>query len=302
MMERQTVCLTPSISDSKIMVFEHEIPEGSKLYFGSCAAIKRRIESVASTLLTQAGFEEIVTPLFSYHQHMSICDQRELIRVNDSENHPISLRADSTIDVVRILNKRLGGNTEHKKWFYVQPVYRYPAEEQYQIGVEILGEPKLSVALKEATSILSALEMTPLLQVSNINIPRLLSEMLDLELDDFRHVNIEKFLGLGIDWLSKLVYLEKADEIDSVIEIVPPSIGAELHKMKEMCEGVHYHNTVIAPLYYAKMLYYDELFFRFIDKNETYAMGGRYKSDDIVSVGFAIYTDILIEKLQDRNV
>ena len=141
------------------MVFEHEIPEGSKLYFGQSAAMKRRIEKVASDLLTKAKFEEIITPLFSYHQHMSVCDQRELIRVNDSENHPISLRADSTIDVVRILNKRLDGNTKHKKWFYIQPVYRYPADEQYQIGVEILGEPNLAVALKQATNIFKELNI-----------------------------------------------------------------------------------------------------------------------------------------------
>lgn len=279
------------------MVFEHEIPEGSKLYFGESAKAKRRIENIASTLLSEAGFEEILTPLFSYHQHQSICDQRELIRINDSENHPISLRADSTIDVVRIIDKRLGGNTEHKKWFYIQPVYRYPADEQYQIGVEIIGERNLSVALKEATRILGALEISPLLQISNINIPRILSEMLDLELDDFRHVNIEKFLGLGIDWLTKLVYLQHAREIDAVVDLVPEAIRAELVKIKELCEGLEYPNIVIAPLYYAKMLYYDELFFRVIEKNETYAMGGRYKNEETVSVGFAFYTDVLVDKL-----
>ena len=46
------------------------------------------------------------------------------------------------------------------------------------------------------------------------------------------------------------------------------------------------------------MLYYDELFFRMIDGNEVYARGGRYKSDEISSVGFAIYTDTLVETLQ----
>ncbi len=66
----------------------------------------------------------------------------------------------------------------------------------------------------QATAILKALEIEPLLQISNINIPRILSEMLDLDLDDFRHVNIEKFLSLenrladtvGLSWrsLSKL--------------------------------------------------------------------------------------------------
>lgn len=279
------------------MVFEHEIPEGSKLYFAGTAKTKRRIETRASELLSEAGFEEIITPLFSYHQHQSICDQRELVRINDSENHPMSLRADSTIDVVRIINKRLGGNTEHKKWFYIQPVYRYPAHEQYQVGVEIIDEANLSVALKQATRILKKLEIAPLLQISNINIPRLLSETLGLDLDDFRHVNIEKFLSLKIDWLTRLVYMQDPGEIDAVVAMVPEAIQNELMKIKELCRDLEYANVVIAPLYYAKMLYYDELFFRVIEGNEVYAMGGRYKSDETVSVGFAIYTDALVDKL-----
>jgi len=283
------------------MVFEHEIPEGSKLYFGESAKTKRRIETKASELLSEAGFEEIITPLFSYHQHQSVCDQRELVRVNDSENHPISLRADSTIDVVRIINKRLGGNTEHKKWFYIQPVYRYPSQEDYQVGVEIIDEPNLSVALKQAVRILKELEIAPLLQISNINIPRILSEMLDLELDDFRHVNIEKFLSLKIDWLTRLVYMQHPDEIESVVEMVPDAIKPELIKMGELCQGLDYPNAVVAPLYYAKMLYYDELFFRVIEKNEVYAMGGRYKSEETISVGFAVYTDALVEALQQTK-
>ncbi|MCK9374046.1 MAG: ATP phosphoribosyltransferase regulatory subunit [Sulfuricurvum sp.] len=279
------------------MVFEHEIPEGSKLYFAETAKMKRLIETKASTLLSDAGFEEILTPLFSYHQHQSVSDEWELIRLGDSKNHSMSLRADSTIDVVRIVNKRLGGNTEHKKWFYIQPVYRYPAIEQYQVGVEIIDETNLSVALTQATRILNSLEMSPLLQISNINIPRILSEMLGLEMDDFRHVNIEKLFSLDIEWLRRLVYIQHPNEIDTVLEIVPEQLKGELIKIKELCAGLEYPNVVIAPLYYAKMLYYDELFFRVIEENEVYAMGGRYKSDETVSVGFAIYTDALIEAL-----
>ena len=298
-MGRQVVYLTPSISGSN-MIFEHEIPEGSKLYFASTAATKRFIENRASELLSKAGFEEIITPLFSYHQHQSICDERELIRLGDSDNHSMSLRADSTIDVVRILGKRLGGNTEHKKWFYIQPVYRYPSIEQYQIGAEILGESNLAVALKQATTIFKTLELQPLLQISNINIPRLLSELLDLELDDFRHVNIEKFLSLKIQWLTQLVYLEKFEDIAPLLEIAPEAICVELLKIQALCAGLEYPNVVIAPLYYAKMLYYDELFFRVIEANEVYAMGGRYRDEETVSVGFAIYTDTLIDKIKLR--
>jgi len=282
-----------------MMIFEHEIPEGSKLYFAATAATKRFIENKAAALLSEAGFEEIITPLFSYHQHQSICDERELIRLSDSENHSMSLRADSTIDVVRILGKRLGGNTEHKKWFYIQPVYRYPSIEQYQIGVEILGEANLAVALKQATTIFKSLKIQPLLQISNINIPRILSETLGLELDDFRHVNIERFLSFKIDWLRELVYLERFEQIDALLAKAPEEICVELRKIQALCSGLEYPNVVIAPLYYAKMLYYDELFFRVIEENEVFAMGGRYKDEETVSVGFAIYTDALIDKINN---
>lgn len=279
------------------MIFEHEIPEGSRLYFAGTAKTKRLIESKASELLCTAGFEEIVTPLFSYHQHQSVCEERELIRIGDVENHAMSLRADSTIDVVRILKKRLGTNTSHKKWFYIQPVYRFPSTEQYQVGAEIIDECNLAVVLNEATAIMDALGIEPLLQISNINIPRILSEMLNLDLDDFRHVNIEKFLALKIEWLTQLVYLEKVDQIEPLLNVVPDAIRDELLKIKKLCTGLQYPNFVIAPLYYAKMLYYDELFFRVIEKNEVYAMGGRYKDEETVSVGFAIYTDALVEAL-----
>lgn len=280
------------------MILEHEIPNGSKLYFGNSAKVKRKIESIASAILDANGFEEIVTPVFSYHQHLSIADKKRLIKVNDQKNNPISLRADSTIDVVRIIEKRLGRNTQHRKWFYIQPVFTYPTLEQNQIGAEYMGEKKLSSVMKIATEILQKLEVEPLVQISNIRIPKLLVEMFDeLSLDDFRHTNIDKFLNLGIDWLKKLVYLQYTHQIDELLEEVPESIKIELIKMKELALEATSKNTVIAPMYYAQMLYYDEVFFRMIDKNEVYARGGRYTSSDINSVGFAIYTDALCEKI-----
>jgi histidyl-tRNA synthetase len=278
-----------------MMIFEHEIPEGSKLYFGEAAKRKREIEKIASDVLYEEGFEEIVTPLFSYHQHQSVSDEKELIRINDTKNHNMSLRADSTIDVVRIIDKRLGRNTTHKKWFYIQPVYRYPSCEQYQVGAEFIGQSDLGAVLNQAMEIFRRLDANPLLQLSNINIPKKLSKILDIPLEDFRHINIEKFLALDIDWLTKLVYLQDPVQIDDVMGSVPDAIKEELAKMKELCATLDYKNLVVAPLYYAKMLYYDELFFRVIEGNEIYARGGRYVNEDVTSVGFAIYTDTLVE-------
>jgi len=280
------------------MILEHEIPNGSKLYFGASAKVKRSIENIASEILDTNGFEEIVTPIFSYHQHQSIADEKELIKVNDEKNNALSLRADSTIDVVRIIEKRLGTNTSQKKWFYIQPVVTYPTTEQYQVGVEFMGEKKLSSVLSLATEIFDKLNVKPLVQISNIKIPEILVAMFDeLSIDDFRHINIEKFLNLKVDWVEKLVYLQYVEQIDEVIAIAPEAIKTELKKMKELCSESSCDNSVLAPMYYAKMLYYDELFFRIIDKNEVYARGGRYKNADLTSVGFAIYTDALCETL-----
>jgi len=280
------------------MILEHEIPNGTKLYFGESAKKKREIEQVASDVLYKNGFEEIVTPFFSYHQHESIADTKELIRVNDETNHNISLRADSTIDVVRIIEKRLGRNTEHKKWFYIQPVFRYPTEEQYQVGVEYIGEKKLSKVLNLSVEILDKLELKPLTQISNMKIPKILAKMFkELTLEDFRQVNIEKFLNLNVDWLEKLVYLQYAEQIDELLQIAPKEIQEELIKMKELSEELACGNSVLAPLYYAEMLYYDELFFRTISGNEVLVSGGRYKNDKLTSIGFAIYVDVLCETL-----
>jgi len=280
------------------MILEHEIPQGSRLYFGKVAKIKRNIETVASEILDKEGFDEIVTPIFSYHQHLSIADEKELIRVNDAKNHSLSLRADSTIDVVRIIQKRLGRNTEHKKWFYIQPTFTYPTTEQYQVGAEFMGEKKLSCVANIAMDIFKKLSLEPLVQISNIKIPELLVDMFDeLSLDDFRHINIEKFLNLKVEWLDKLVYLQYEEQIDELVDMVPEVLKTELLKIKELCQEISYDNVVLAPMYYTKMLYYDELFFRVIQKNEVFARGGRYKDGELSSVGFAIYTDILCENL-----
>ena len=280
---------------------EHEIPEGSKLYFGASARLKRSIETIASELLSSDGYEEIVTPLFSYHQHHSISDEKELIRVNDRSNHNISLRADSTIDVVRIINKRLGKNTTHKKWYYIQPVYRYRTTETYQVGAEYIGESDVSKVLNATVKIFERLDISPIIQISNINIPLTLCKLLGLDLEDFRHINVQKFLSLGIEWVNRLVYLHSVEQIAEILDIVPEEIKGELQKIKELCSKVEYDNIVVAPMYYAKMLYYDELFFRVIEGNDVLARGGRYRSDDTCSVGFALYSDELVEVVSKKE-
>jgi hypothetical protein len=47
------------------------------------------------------------------------------------------------------------------------------------------------------------------------------------------------------------------------------------------------------------MKYYDDVYYRVIDKNLTLCNGGSYKSEGMNSLGFALYTDNLLKVLED---
>lgn len=281
------------------MIYEHEIPTGSKLYFGDSAKLKREIERVASEFFYNAAFEEIVTPFFSYHQHQSI-DEKELLRFSDEQNHIVSLRADSTMDAVRLITKRVGKSTSHSKWFYIQPVFKYPSHEVNQIGAELIGEDNLALSIAMSVDIFEKFKLKPLLHVSNINIPKMLSELLHVDLKIFEKGELQKLFALEIPWLTKLACLQTLAQIDAILEEVPSVIKTELLKMKALSQTISYDNIVFSPLYYVKMRYYNELFFRFIDKNFTLGVGGSYDCDGIESSGFGLYTDEIIEILIKR--
>lgn len=282
------------------MIFEHEIPSGSKLYFGDSAKVKRDIEFRASNLLFDKGFEEIVTPIFSYHQHDSFENQNPLIRLNDSNNHTITLRADSTPDVVRIATKRLGRSMESKKWFYIQPVYLYPTKEQYQIGGEII-EGNFGDSLEITLELLKTLDIHPILQIANIRIPKLLSQKYGISLDILKSMQIETILKSEYKWIHNLVIMSNKNDLND-LSIYPDDIKEELAKIKKEAEKINYSNLIISPLFYAKMRYYDSLTFKMFIGNELLAMGGEYIIEDLKAAGFAIYLDECITlKLRNKE-
>jgi len=281
------------------MIFEHEIPSGSKLYFGESAKVKRDIEYVASEMLENLGFEEIVTPLFSYHQHESFNDKKPLVRLNDEENNEVTLRADSTADVVRIVTKRLGRSTESKKWFYNQPTVTFPTTEQYQVGAEII-DGSFEDVVRTATLLLSEIGAEPVMQVANIRIPHLLSEKYGVSLEVLKSMHVEQIMSADLDWIEALVRLNSVEDLND-ISMFPSDIQKELAKIKEATEKVDYDNMVISPLFYAKMRYYDSLTFRMFEDNALLAMGGIYNVDGVEAAGFALYTDECVTNKMGRE-
>ena len=281
------------------MIFEHEIPSGSRLYFAKTAKIKREIENIASETLYGLGFEEIVTPLFSYHQHESFDEQKPLVRLNDEENHEVTLRADSTADVVRIVTKRLGRSTESKKWFYIQPTVTFPTKEQYQIGAEVIDGSFQNI-VETTTTLLAQIGAEPVMQIANIRIPHLLNEKYGISLEVLKSMNIEKIMEADLPWIEQLVRINSVNDL-SDLSVFPDDIKMELEKIKEATDKVAYSNMVISPLFYAKMRYYDSLTFRMFDGNSLLAMGGIYTIDGVEAAGFALYTDECISNKMNRG-
>jgi len=281
------------------MIFEHEIPSGSKLYFGESAKVKRDIEYVASEMLDNLGFEEIITPLFSYHQHEAFEDRKPLVRLNDAENHEVTLRADSTADVVRIVTKRLGRSTESKKWFYNQPTVTFPTTEQYQIGAEII-DGSFEDVVRTATLLLKEIGAEPVMQVANIRIPHLLNAKYGVSLDVLKSMHVEQIMKADLPWIEALVRLNTVEDLND-LSVFPADIQEELAKIKEATEKVDYANMVISPLFYAKMRYYDSLTFRMFEDNALLAMGGIYTIDGVEAAGFALYTDECVTNKMSRE-
>ncbi len=281
------------------MIYAHEIPNGSRLYFGQGAKIKRKVENESAQILSQEGYYEIVTPLFSYHQHESFDSKKSLVRLNDSENHEVSLRADSTVDVVRIVTKRLGRSNDVKRWFYIQPIFEFPTKEYYQIGAELI-EGSTSEACHMSHKLLEAQGIRPILQIANIAIPRLLSENYDIDIEQIKNVNVEELFDSGYEWMKKLIRINKVNDLND-LSVYPKDIAKELEKILTLANTIDYDNIILSPLYYAKMRYYDSLLFRFFEDNSVYATGGEYRVENVSAAGFAIYTDKCIDKLMNKD-
>jgi len=281
------------------MIFEHEIPSGSRLYFGSSAKIKRTIESVAAVLLGDEGYAEIVTPLFSHQQHESFADRRPLIRLNDQYNHDVSLRADSTADVVRIVTKRLGRATASRKWFYIQPVFTFPTYEQYQVGAEVIDGGFVEV-VDTASRLMGEIGLEPMLQVANIAIPRLLSAKYGIKLEYIERMNLEQILMSDYEWIVDLVHIHTLADLADLSKY-PDDLAHELSKIAEVVNEMGRDDVVISPLYYAKLRYYDALVFRMFSDNMLLAIGGTYTVDAINASGFAIYTDACVAQIIQKD-
>ena len=271
------------------MINEFAIPDGSKLYFGESAKKKREIEKKAVEVFYKNGFEEISTPIFSYHHNLK--DKHHTITFKDTFNNNVYLREDSSKDVVRLITKRLGRSTAHKKWFYIQSVFRYPTTQVNQIGCEWIDNSKLEDALNLCTDMLKCFEKEYFIQLGNIKIATLASQESGIDFHFFVQQDYTVINNSNIKWLKELLNMSSVQDLQNSYNLMPSSIQEGLKKLESFALKSK-QKVVISPLFHTEL--YDSLFFRVLKDNKQLAMGGRYKVEENPSVGFALYVDRLL--------
>ena len=182
---------------------------------------------------------------------------------------------------------------------FIQPIFLYPSIENYQIGCEWLEHEEISDVINLTSKIFAILEINPLLQIANINIPKIIAREFDIPLDYFKNGDINKLFDLKLEWLNNLIYSQTKEDLEKCYNLLPTCLQEEVMKLIEITGKLEYKNVTISPLYYDSMKYYDDIYFRAIDGNDTVAKGGRYKSDGVESLGFALCTDNLLKILKD---
>jgi hypothetical protein len=113
----------------------------------------------------------------------------------------------------------------------------------------------------------------------------------------FKDGEIAQLFDMNIEWLTALLYVKNVEDLEKCIAIVPNSMKAEVQNLIDVANSVSYDNAIVSPLYYTSMRYYDGICFTIVEGNLTLAKGGAVSTDDIKSLGFALYTDNLLKVL-----
>ncbi|GAD19819.1 ATP phosphoribosyltransferase regulatory subunit [Helicobacter fennelliae] len=282
------------------MVFEHEIPQGTKLHFGKSARLKRNIENKACEIFYHNGFEEIITPSFSYFEHQQNFSNRHIIRLSSQNNHQISLRYDSTIDTIRIITKRLGRSTNHQKWFYIQPVFSYPTSEIYQIGAECLDMNELSTIINVGLEILSSFILDAYLQISNAKILHLCINEIGLNIESYNALCVQEVEQKAL-FMKQILEVNDIESLERFLSIAPMFLRFEVERLIESAKMCKHNRIIIAPLAKPVVDYYDDMVFKVFNANHTLMLGGNYNLQGYECCGFGIYTDNVVDLILQES-
>jgi len=129
-----------------------QLPKGAKIYLPDEAAKKRALEERLLGVFRRWGYRELVTPTYEYFDVLSPgtdhdLQERMFTMVDRESGRLLSLRADITPQIARIVATRMREEAKPLRLSYVTNVFRYDEpqvgryREFYQAGVELVGLP-----------------------------------------------------------------------------------------------------------------------------------------------------------------
>ena len=129
-----------------------QLPKGAKIYLPDEAARKRAVEERLFDVFRRWGYREVVTSAYEYFDvlaHGTDHDlQERMFKMVDRESgRLLTLRADVTPQIARIVATRMREEPKPLRLHYVISVFRYDEphvgryREFYQAGVELIGLP-----------------------------------------------------------------------------------------------------------------------------------------------------------------
>ena len=129
-----------------------QLPKGAKIYLPDEAARKRAVEERLFDVFRRWGYREVVTSAYEYFDvlaHGTDHDlQERMFKMVDRESgRLLTLRADVTPQIARIVATRMREEPKPLRLHYVTSVFRYDEphvgryRECYQAGVELIGLP-----------------------------------------------------------------------------------------------------------------------------------------------------------------
>src|SRR5690625_670536 len=305
---------------------------------------EQMIKTIKSRFMTY-GYKRIKTSAFEqydlYSHVKSSINQNEMIKVIDQTGEVLVIRPDVTIPITRQLAQETTTLENERRYFYVQDVFRQPAErgdriESTQAGVEYFGENS-----PEADAEVIALACQTLqdlgfhdvkIEMGDAGFFQDLINDIDLTKNEFNELKNMIQAKNGIDIRPFLDRLKVNAEIAEAIERIPFLYGNPIEvseraeqitlteRMKdkinhliqvyEILKMYGLENNIVMDLgLINQMGYYSDIIFQgFVEKiGKPVLMGGRYDQlanefgAAIPAIGFACEVDVLMQATEDEE-
>lgn len=293
-----------------------KIPSGVRYFFGEEVKRRRHIERLILSVFEGWSYEEIILPIFDYHNLFALGMGQEkaehTYRFLDSEGELLALRPDLTSLVARTVATRFTRANRPIRLCYNGEVFRYKeAQEQrphdfHQLGLEHIGNDRLEADLEVLLVAIEALTTLGLsdfiITLGHVNFFNGVTEYLRLnqiQVEEFRllvdsknHQKLSHFLNSRVsktetEKLCELFrntgggsFLEKAKVFSSCSQTIASAL-ADLTGIFEIAQSLDIAKYLRIDLGDVNGLdYYTAMTFKiYIDKiGSAIGSGGRYDS------------------------